>query len=106
MLQFLPTHTWVSLDLTMPMVLGRGGAGQRGEDMLDLTSFDALKWGVSRRHCQLQRQGQQLVLLDLDSANGTHVNGQRLTPHEPYALAHGDQLTLGALRCNVFFNTG
>jgi hypothetical protein len=47
---------------------------------------------VSRRHAQLRREGQHVVVVDLGSTNGTKVNGvpvreQRLTP--------GDSVTVG-----------
>lgn len=48
--------------------------------------------GVSRHHAELRWDGSQFVLADLDSKNGTWVNGQRLTA--PYPLRHGDVLTL------------
>ena len=33
---------------------------------------------VSRRHCELTRQGSQVVIADLGSTNGTYVNGARI----------------------------
>ncbi|MBE1578222.1 FHA domain-containing protein [Amycolatopsis roodepoortensis] len=47
---------------------------------------------VSRLHCKIRWDGTNAWLTDLDSANGTFVNGQRM----PAAtLAHGDVLRLG-----------
>ncbi|KFU80115.1 Forkhead associated (FHA) domain, binds pSer, pThr, pTyr [Amycolatopsis lurida] len=47
---------------------------------------------VSRLHCKIRWDGTNAWLTDLDSANGTFVNGQRV----PAAtLAHGDVLRLG-----------
>jgi hypothetical protein len=34
---------------------------------------------VSRRHCQIRRQGGEFILEDLGSTNGTFLNGQRIT---------------------------
>jgi len=34
---------------------------------------------VSRRHCRLERQGDDIVLQDLESTNGTFVNSERIT---------------------------
>jgi len=48
---------------------------------------------VSRRHCLLDVQERGLFLLDLDSSNGTYVNGLLLK--EGY-LNPGDRLELGA----------
>jgi len=50
---------------------------------------------VSGKHCRLSLHGDQYVLEDLGSTNGTFVNGYRLEPHEPVYVSTGDQLTLG-----------
>ncbi|WP_233621457.1 FHA domain-containing protein [Amycolatopsis sp. WAC 04182] len=47
---------------------------------------------VSRLHCKIRWDGTTAWLTDLDSANGTFVNGQRVPDAE---LAHGDVLRLG-----------
>jgi serine phosphatase RsbU (regulator of sigma subunit) len=49
---------------------------------------------VSRRHCKLERQGDRIVLTDLESTNGTYVNGERITA--PTALDDGARITVGA----------
>src|SRR3712207_7617531 len=43
---------------------------------------------VSRAHCLLKHEGGRFTVLDLDSFNGTFVNG---VPVKEQALAHGDQ---------------
>ncbi len=47
---------------------------------------------VSSRHARVVRVGSKLVLEDLDSTNGTFVNGERITKH---VLKHGDRITVG-----------
>ena len=49
--------------------------------------------GVSRRHAQLTRAGDVYVLQDMSSANGTFVNGQRISAPQP--LNSGDKIGLG-----------
>jgi len=49
---------------------------------------------VSRRHAELRSENGVTVLVDLHSANGTYVNGVRLT--RPVRLKHGDQIRLGS----------
>lgn len=49
---------------------------------------------VSRRHAELRSENGVTVLSDLHSANGTYVNGVRLT--RPVRLKHGDQIRLGS----------
>lgn len=67
------------------VILGRGGAA-------DITLPDT---SVSRRHAQLSLEDGVWGVLDLDSANGTFVNGRRISQRTP--LAHGDSLRLGAV---------
>ena len=47
---------------------------------------------LSRRHCLLITAGDQIVLRDLESHNGTLVNG---VPVEQQQLQHGDQIQVG-----------
>jgi ribosomal protein S27AE len=103
-LQFLPSATCVTLVLNAPVVLGRD-APNGGESQLDLTEFNALAHGVSRRHCILRRTGDCLVIRDLGSTNGTYLNNERLNPSEDYVVANGDRVILGSLHIAVWFNT-
>ncbi len=49
--------------------------------------------GVSRRHCLLIRQDGRFRIRDLDSRNGTFVNG---TPIQERVLQPGDEIRIGA----------
>ena len=64
---------------------------------VDLTPYGALEQGVGRRHMRLFVQGGQIMVEDLDSTNGTLLNGQKLLPRQPQPLRNGDQLQLGRL---------
>jgi pSer/pThr/pTyr-binding forkhead associated (FHA) protein len=48
---------------------------------------------VSRRHCQFTWIDGQVHVQDLESYNGTFVNGKRAT--SPLPVVHGDEVTLG-----------
>jgi pSer/pThr/pTyr-binding forkhead associated (FHA) protein len=48
---------------------------------------------VSRQHAVIKREGEDLRLYDLGSANGTFVNDKRV--REPVALQDGDTVRLG-----------
>ncbi len=41
---------------------------------------------VSRRHATLTYENGRFAIVDMQSSNGTFVNGQRITPHAPYPL--------------------
>ncbi|MCP5046130.1 MAG: FHA domain-containing protein [bacterium] len=47
---------------------------------------------VSRNHCKFQRFKKTYKLIDLNSTNGTFVNGNRVSEHK---LAVGDNITIG-----------
>jgi len=47
---------------------------------------------VSRRHSQIQKDGSEFVLTDLDSLNGTFIND---VPVKSRRLQHGDRLRIG-----------
>jgi pSer/pThr/pTyr-binding forkhead associated (FHA) protein len=49
---------------------------------------------VSRRHCQLSRDGRDIRVLDLGSSNGTFVNGRRV---QESPLLPGDRVQVGSL---------
>ncbi|MEI8254232.1 MAG: FHA domain-containing protein [Deltaproteobacteria bacterium] len=46
----------------------------------------------SRKHCEIRPQGGVLVLVDLNSSNGTFLNGQRVAQQ---VLAIGDEVSIG-----------
>jgi FHA domain len=48
---------------------------------------------VSRRHAVLRRSGESVVVEDLDSTNGTFVNGERI--RGPITVGAGDQVRVG-----------
>lgn len=50
---------------------------------------------VSRRHCEISQKNGKLVVRDLNSSNGTIVNGKRIK--EVSILQDGDELTIGGV---------
>lgn len=50
---------------------------------------------ISRRHCEISCvQDEGYLIIDLNSLNGTRVNGQPLRPFEPRFLHNGDTVLL------------
>jgi len=84
-------------------VLGRADATGPQKPDLDLTPYGALEKGVSRIHAAIYRSEDTLTLVDMGSANGTHLNGQRLVPDQPRILRDGDEIRLGKLVAHVYF---
>jgi pSer/pThr/pTyr-binding forkhead associated (FHA) protein len=71
---------------------------------LDLTVDGGPEGGVSRRHARILQEGNRFLIEDVGSANGTFLNGQRLTPYLPHPLQKGDKLQLGTLQLSVEFD--
>jgi pSer/pThr/pTyr-binding forkhead associated (FHA) protein len=53
---------------------------------------------VSRLHAVIGIQIAKITITDLGSANGTWLNGVRVTPHTAHEIKHGDYVTLGTLK--------
>jgi len=51
---------------------------------------------VSRYHAELRRQDEEWLLVDLESTNGTRLNGWRIDG--PVVVRPGDQVTFGGVR--------
>lgn len=70
---------------------------------VDLTPYEAEAMGVSRLHFSIEPDADRLLLRDLNSGNGTQLNGNRLKPDESYRISSGDQIMAGLLRLDVTF---
>lgn len=84
--------------------LGRIAKGQPILPDFDLTEFDAYDKGVSRLHAAIKVGTQRIAIMDLRSANGTRVNGQKIVPNVEYPLKHGDVIALGKLKIQFLIN--
>lgn len=58
---------------------------------------------VSRHHVRIVREGGRFVLEDLDSKNGTHLNGRAVK--DPVALKDGDEIQIALAVKLVFVGT-
>lgn len=68
---------------------------------LDLGPYSGAELGVSRQHAILMPNAEGLWLVDLDSTNGTWINGLYLQPGMKYRLRNGDVIDFGSLRVLV-----
>lgn len=48
--------------------------------------------GISREHCAFSQRGDAYLVQDLNSSNGTYVNGRKVTEH---FLNHDDEIVIG-----------
>lgn len=78
-----------------PMMLAKAGDGLvLGRDP-DLCHLSVVNSSVSRRHLRFTLRDGVLEAEDLNSTNGTYLDGRRLRPLEPARLRHGASLILG-----------
>ena len=56
---------------------------------------------VSRRHARLRMKNKRLIVEDLESANGTIVNGEKLLPRKGFAVRRGATVEFGAVKLTV-----
>ncbi|MBN1202549.1 MAG: FHA domain-containing protein [Anaerolineae bacterium] len=85
------------------LVLGRLSAHDGGITYINLTAYGAADRGVSRRHARLLRDGSAIYLMDLNSTNGTHLNGDPLPSGVEQRIRDGDEIMLGRLKVYVYF---
>jgi DNA-binding winged helix-turn-helix (wHTH) protein len=77
------------LKQSFPLTDGEHIAGRDAECSLVIEGTT-----VSRRHARITVSDDAATIEDLESTNGTYVNGTRITA--PTRLAHGDELSLGS----------
>jgi transcriptional regulator with GAF, ATPase, and Fis domain/pSer/pThr/pTyr-binding forkhead associated (FHA) protein len=70
-----------------PLIDGHLSIGRDESNQLGLSDT-----AVSRRHCTIQQVGEQYEVVDLDSRNGTFVNG---IPVRRKIVEHGDTIRVG-----------
>ncbi|HVU10755.1 MAG TPA: FHA domain-containing protein [Phototrophicaceae bacterium] len=83
------------------LVIGRFDKATNTAPDIDLLPFGADTYGISRQHAALVAQSSELMIVDLNSGNGTYVNGVRLVPHKPTPLRGEDRVQLANLPVEV-----
>lgn len=79
--------------MATPFVIGRS-------DACDLVLDNQL---VSRSHAVFEVVGGKMMIRDLQSHNGTYVNGER---RESAALSNGDEIKIGSYQIRFLGNSG
>lgn len=97
--------TTVGIEVRDRILLGRGDPLASFYPDLDLTPYGGQTGGVSRHHATIMQddESKALYLEDLNSTNGTRINGFALEPKRRYRLRDGDELEFGRLRVVVRF---
>lgn len=98
-------QTTVGLEVRDKIVIGRSDPVASFYPDLDLSPYGGQKKGVSRRHATIIQDDEQkaLFLEDLNSTNGTRINGFSLEPRRRYRLRDGDELEFGKVQMVLRF---
>lgn len=84
------------------VILGRQTAST-SIPTLDLMPYEVDRYGVSRQHAIVMNMLDRYTIQDLNSTNGTWVNGRRLEAGKPYPLSSGSQVRLGHFTFYTYF---
>lgn len=82
----------IRLGLESGVIIGRKGHYP--------TAFAAFG-DISGNHARIEQNGQEWTVTDLGSTNGTFLNGEVLTPNQPYPFKVGDILRFSTLDFKV-----
>ena len=93
-LVFLRSSTKHSISIGSAFIIGRSS-----KCALILKEYKE----VSGTHCKLSFKDNLLTIEDLNSTNGTFVNGARIT--KPYPLSNLDSLSLGKAEFRINFKS-
>ncbi len=84
------------------LFLGRVPPRNAAQYYVDLTDYDGVALGTSRRHAVIGHDENQWWIEDLSSSNGSWVNGERLAPSRPTHLEVKNRVLLANLEFNVY----
>ena len=106
-LRFMDIETGISTEISpnkdKPLLIGRSHESLPIQPEIDLTPFLMEQHGVSRRHALLRLRDLRLEIQDLNSTNGTGINGFRFQAKETHQIRNGDIMTLGRVSIKVTF---
>jgi DNA-binding winged helix-turn-helix (wHTH) protein len=94
-----PTGLWLRFgDSRLPLVRGEHLIGRSSKSIVPINDIT-----ISRYHARIV-VGDEVIVVDLGSRNGTYLNGERVLA--PSVLTHGDKLTVGSLTMFIAVHPG
>jgi pSer/pThr/pTyr-binding forkhead associated (FHA) protein len=103
-LYLVETGEVIPLEGLTEFTLGRSSEDQPILPDIDLAPYHAYEYGVSRLHASIELSQPYAILTDFGSANGSLLNGQKMTPNKPYPITHGDIFSLGKMKIQLLVN--
>ncbi|MBZ0291111.1 MAG: FHA domain-containing protein [Anaerolineae bacterium] len=87
------------------IILGRSSnsTAPNPATLIDLSPYRALSLGVSRQHARINYSDDGYTIEDLNSSNGTWLNGNRLSASQIYRIRPGDHVQLGELLMFIYY---
>jgi len=87
------------------IIVGRSTKGSSVVPDVDLADYGGDRLGVSRLHLAIkyEHRDDAIQIYDLESSNGTTLNGEPMHPREVRVLRDGDEIRLGHLALTVTF---
>lgn len=102
-LRVVGTASIIETEVSRSMLLGRSDDKSTTNPDVDLGPFNGYQMGVSRQHANISARNSRITIRDLNSANGTFLNGGKLEPGKEYKLQHNDTIRLGKLELQCLF---
>jgi len=94
----------ITLEGLSEYTIGRSAEDQPILPDIDLSPYHGYEYGISRLHASIKISTPYALLTDFGSANGTHLNGQKISPNKPYPITHGDIFILGKMKIQLLVN--
>ena len=104
LLALLDSDILLSVHLADRVIIGRQDFETNEKADIDLMPYGGRDRGVSRRHAALYRTNHTVSLVDLNSTNGTYLNGVKLAADQPRLLREGDEVRFGSMRFHISFD--
>ena len=82
-------------------LIGRSDPNAKLYVDVDLTGKDGQAFGVSRRHARVHYINGHYEMEDVESLNGTYINGRKMRPYLSEVLHESDEVRLGDLTLKV-----
>lgn len=102
--QIAGTSDQLEITVDDRITIGRADPSMDEHPDVDLAPFDAVEHGVSRTHAIIELNSENgLFLSDMNSSNGTYLNGQRLRSNQFRTIHDGDEIRFGKLVTTVYF---
>jgi pSer/pThr/pTyr-binding forkhead associated (FHA) protein len=96
-----PRKRFIQAALRESFIIGRMSEEDTAQPDIDLSDAGAKEAGVSRLHARISIREEMLFIEDLQSTNGTRINGVELEAGKSYRLTPSDEIEVGSMLMNA-----